>query len=49
MSVQARRETGFLLRMLQKGQTLSMPHSRPMPGIGTRVLELRANDGGAEW
>jgi phage-related protein len=49
MSVQARRETGFLLRMLQKGQALSTPHSRPMPAVGTRVLELRVNDDGVEW
>jgi hypothetical protein len=29
----ARLEAGFLLRQLQKGVMLSMPHSRPMPSI----------------
>lgn len=26
-----------------------MPHSRPMPGIGTRCHELRINDAGSNW
>ena len=40
----ARREAGFLLRMLQAGERLSMPQSRPMPTIGRRCHELRIND-----
>lgn len=32
----ARIEAGFLLRRLQHGVVLSMPHSRPMPSIGPR-------------
>ncbi|NKB89690.1 MAG: type II toxin-antitoxin system RelE/ParE family toxin [Acidobacteria bacterium] len=44
MSTDARREVGFLLRMLQEGVSLGMPESRPMPSIGTRVHELRIND-----
>ena len=32
----ARVEAGFLLRKLQDGETLSLPHSRPMPSIGSR-------------
>jgi phage-related protein len=45
----ARIETGYLLRQLQKGQALSMPHSRPMPTIGARCHELRIVDGGTTW
>ncbi len=45
----ARREAGFLLRMLQRGENLGMPHSRPMPGIGPRCRELRINDEGHTW
>jgi hypothetical protein len=44
MSESARRETGFLLRRLQQGELLALPHSRPMPTIGTRCHELRIND-----
>lgn len=41
--------TGFLLARLQQGETLSMPQSRPMPGLGPRCHELRIADGGANW
>lgn len=36
MSSDARVEGGMLLRRLQRGETLSMPESRPMPTIGPR-------------
>jgi phage-related protein len=49
MSESARRETGFLLRRLQQGEVLSLPHSRPMPGIGARCHELRINDENKTW
>ena len=45
----ARLEAGFLLRMLQKGETLGMPHSRPMPSIGAGCHELRIVDADATW
>jgi phage-related protein len=45
----ARVEAGYLLRLLQKGDTLSMPRSRPMPSIGPRCHELRVNDEAATW
>lgn len=45
----ARLEAGFLLRKLQKGEFLSLPHSRPMPSIGTRCHELRINDAHGTW
>ncbi len=41
MSSEARVEGGMLLRKLQRGETLSMPESRPMPTIGTRCHELK--------
>jgi phage-related protein len=49
MSVHARREMGMLLRDLQEGETLSLPHSRPMPLIGRRCHELRVNDENKTW
>ena len=49
LSREARLETGFLLRRLQKGESLSMPQSRPMPGIGQRCHELRINDISGTW
>jgi phage-related protein len=45
----ARREAGFLLRRLQRGEVLSMPLSRPMPVIGRRCHELRIVDAAATW
>lgn len=45
----ARLEVGFLLRRLQRGERLSMPHSRPMPDIGPRCHELRIIDGNLIW
>ena len=49
MSAAARRETGFLLRRLQQGEHLGLPHSRPMPDIGSRGHELRVNDANKTW
>jgi phage-related protein len=48
-SKDARIEAGGLLRRLQRGETLSMPHSRPMPSIGRRCHELRIVDSGITW
>jgi phage-related protein len=45
----ARIETGFLLRRLQQGELLGLPHSRPMPAIGQQCHELRVNDAEATW
>lgn len=45
----ARLEAGFLLRRLQRGDSLAMPQSRPMPSIGPRCHELRINDSGSNW
>jgi phage-related protein len=48
-SKEARIEAGTLLRRLQRGEKLSLPHSRPMPQIGSRCHELRIPDADAEW
>lgn len=45
----ARLEAGFLLRLLQRGEKIAMPHSRPMPSIGKRCHELRVLDEGVSW
>jgi len=48
-SMEARLEAGFLLRKPQRGQSLEMPHSRPMPTIGERCHELRIMDVDTTW
>ena len=48
-SSNARIEAGYLLRQIQKGIKLSLPHSRPMPSIGPGCHELRINDGDLTW
>jgi phage-related protein len=49
MSQAARTEAGYLLRELQRGKALGMPHSRPLPGLGARCHELRVPDERATW
>ena len=46
---EARLQAGYLLRALQTGETLPMPHSRPMPTIGARCHELRIGGQGTDW
>ncbi len=48
-SAEARVEAGFLLRRLQKGESVGLPHSRPMPSIGSQCHELRINDENQTW
>jgi len=45
----ARLEAGYLLRELQRGKSLGMPHSRAMPAIGRRCHELRITDERDTW
>jgi phage-related protein len=45
----ARIEAGYLLSRLQQGDTLSLPHSRPMGSIGPRCHELRIVDQKVSW
>jgi phage-related protein len=49
MSMEARLKAGFFVRMLQGGDKLSMPESRPMPSIGNRCHELRIQDKDSTW
>jgi phage-related protein len=49
LSHDARIEAGYLLRRLQRGEKLSLPHSRPMPSIGIRCHELRIQDENRTW
>lgn len=48
-SALARHRAGQLLRRVQDGQHLGMPHSRPMPAIGRRCHELRIPDADVTW
>jgi phage-related protein len=48
-SAAARVEAGTLLRRLQEGELLAMPHSRRMPVIGPRCHELRIIDEDVTW
>lgn len=45
----ARVEAGVLLRQLQRGESLTLPHSRPMPSIGSSCHELRITDEKKSW
>ena len=49
LSPMARLEAGHLLRRIQRGEMLGMPHSRPMPIVGMRCHELRIRDANADW
>ena len=42
-------EAGVLLRRLQEGESLSLPHSRPLPSLGARCHELRVRDENRNW
>lgn len=48
-SAAARVEAGTLLRRLQGGEKLGLPHSRSMPSIGPRCHELRVVDQDKTW
>jgi phage-related protein len=48
-SPEARVEAGFSLRRLQRGESLGLPVSRPMPGIGASCHELRIVDRDQAW
>jgi phage-related protein len=45
----ARIEAGTLLGRLQDGESIRLPHSRPMPSIGKRCHELRIPDENKTW
>jgi phage-related protein len=45
----ARLEAGFLLRLLQQGESIGLSRSRPMPSIGRNCHELRIYDVSGTW
>jgi len=45
----ARLWAGFLLRRLQRGESIGLPHSRPMQSVGRRCHELRIPDRNMSW
>lgn len=49
LSSAARIEAGGLLRRLQRGELIALPHSRPMPRIGQGCHELRIPDASKTW
>jgi phage-related protein len=48
-SAQARIEAGVLLRRLQRGESIPLPRSRPMPSIAKACHELRIQDANRTW
>ena len=48
-SARARAEAGYLLRLLQEGERIGLPESRPMPAIGPNCHELRVIDENVTW
>lgn len=48
-SKESRIEAGTLLRRVQTGEKLALPHSRPMPAVGSRCHELRIQDQDMTW
>ncbi|MGH7960552.1 MAG: type II toxin-antitoxin system RelE/ParE family toxin [Candidatus Binatia bacterium] len=48
-SQKARMEAGFLLRQVQQGVLLALPHSRALPEIGNHCHELRIDDQTQTW
>ena len=48
-SALARVEAGVLLRRVQQGERMGLPHARPMPAIGRRCHELRIPDADHTW
>ena len=48
-SARARAEAGYLLRLLQEGERLGLPESRPMPAAGPNCHELRVVDENVTW
>jgi phage-related protein len=48
-TLSGRIEAGLLLGLLQSGERLSPPHSRPLPTIGPRCAELRIRDAEHNW
>lgn len=48
-SDEARREAGYLLRLLQLGESIGMPQAEPLPIVGPRCGALRIRDDQHNW
>ena len=48
-TAEGRQEAGELLRALQDGRVLSMPHAEPLPRVGPRCGSIRVRDGEHNW
>jgi phage-related protein len=48
-TAEARTEAGLLLRRLQRGDKLGLPHARPMRALGPRCGEIRIPDADVTW
>ena len=48
-TVAGRREAGELLRLLQEGDVLGMPHAEPLPIVGPNCGAIRVRDGEHNW
>ena len=48
-SAEARIEAGVLMRRLQEGVNIALPHARPMPSLGRSCYELRIPDENRTW
>ena len=46
---EGRLEAGLLLRLLQEGEQLGMPHARRLADVGPRCGELRIRDASHNW
>ncbi len=44
-----RQEAGMMLRLLQEGENLGLPHAEPLPIVGPRCGALRIRDAGHNW
>jgi hypothetical protein len=49
LSAPARIELGCLLRRLQRGQSINLPSTCPLPEVGTRAYESRIHDRSTRW
>ncbi len=48
-TLEGRQEAGMLLRLLQEGESLTMPQAEPIPGVGPRCGALRIRDAEHNW
>jgi len=48
-TTEGRQESGMLLRLLQEGERLGMPHAEALPDVGPRCGALRVRDAGHNW